>query len=102
MIEIRKAIAKDVPEIMRLVKELAVYENAPEEVTNTEERMLKEGFLENPSFGCFLGIENGQILGMALYYYRYSTWKGKRLYLEDLIVQKKREEMELANCFLTK
>lgn len=88
MIEIRKAVAKDVPEIMRLVKELALYENAPEEVINTEERMLLEGFSKNPAFGCYLGHENGKILGMALYYYRYSTWKGKRLYLEDLIVTK--------------
>jgi ribosomal protein S18 acetylase RimI-like enzyme len=88
MIEIRKAISKDVPEIMRLVKELAAFENAPEEVINTEERMLFEGFSNNPSFGCYLAHENDKILGMALYYYRYSTWKGKRLYLEDLIVTK--------------
>lgn len=83
---IRKGNAKDIPEIMRLVKELAVYEQAEHEVSNTNARMLAEGFGEQPSFGVFMGEENGMVIGMSLYYYRYSTWKGKRIYLEDLIV----------------
>jgi GNAT superfamily N-acetyltransferase len=86
MITIREAIAADVPSIMRLVNELAVYEKAPDEVSNTEERMRKEGFGEHPAFGCFLAEQAGQVVGMSLYYFRYSTWKGQRLYLEDLIV----------------
>jgi GNAT superfamily N-acetyltransferase len=86
MQNIRIATKNDVPVIMKLINELAVFEKAPEEVTNTEERMLKEGFGDDPAFGCFLAENDGEIVGMSLYYYRYSTWKGKRLYLEDLIV----------------
>ncbi len=83
---LRKAIASDIPSIMQLVHELAEYEKAPHEVSNTEERMLKEGFGENPAFGCILAEKEGMVIGMSLYYYRYSTWKGRRLYLEDIIV----------------
>jgi GNAT superfamily N-acetyltransferase len=86
MINIRKAEKKDTKEILRLVMELAKYENAVGEVTNTEKRIEEEGFGENPAFECFLAENNDTVVGMALYYYRYSTWKGRRLYLEDLIV----------------
>lgn len=84
---IRKATQADVPTLFALVQELAVFEKAPEQVTNTVERMIAEGFGENPCFWAILGEENGKPVGMSLYYYRYSTWKGKRLYLEDLIVR---------------
>lgn len=83
---VRKALASDVPEIMKLVRELALYERAPEKVLNTEERMLKEGFGEKPAFECLLAEKDGQVVGMSLYYYRYSTWNGRRLYMEDLVV----------------
>ena len=83
---IRDAVRKDVPSMFELIKELALYENAPEQVTNTVEQMYLDGFGENPSFGTIVSEVNGEIVGMALFYYRYSTWKGKRLYLEDLIV----------------
>lgn len=88
-LEIRKGNAADVPEIMRLVRELAVYEKAEKEVSNTNERMLTEGFGEFPVFGVFMGEVNGEVVGMALFYYRYSTWKGTRIYLEDLIISEK-------------
>ncbi len=83
---IREGTPGDIPAIMQLVRELAVYEKAPEQVTNTEERMLEEGFGNNPAFGVFLAELEGRVVGMSLYYYRYSTWKGRRLYLEDIIV----------------
>lgn len=83
---IRDAVREDVPTMFELIKELALYENAPEQVTNTVEQMYVDGFGENPSFGTIVSEVDGEIVGMALYYYRYSTWKGKRLYLEDLIV----------------
>ncbi|MCP9767682.1 GNAT family N-acetyltransferase [Lacihabitans sp. LS3-19] len=86
MITLRKAVAKDVKAIMNLVNELAVYENAPEQVSNTEERMLEEGFGPKKAFECILAESENGIIGMALYYFRYSTWKGRRLYLEDLVV----------------
>ena len=85
-IVIRDAVRGDVPAMFELIKELALYEKAPEQVTNTVEQMYIDGFGENPIFGTIVSEVDGEIVGMALYYYRYSTWKGKRLYLEDLIV----------------
>ncbi|AWV98855.1 GNAT family N-acetyltransferase [Arcticibacterium luteifluviistationis] len=84
---IREAIAADVPAMMGLVKELALYEKAPEQVTNTEALMLKDGFGNNPIFGAFVAEVDGKVVGLSIYYYRYSTWKGRRIYLEDLVVQ---------------
>ncbi|MFN8355781.1 MAG: GNAT family N-acetyltransferase [Spirosomataceae bacterium] len=85
-LSIRKATPADVPAIFGLVNELALYEKAPHEVTNTIEQMLADGFGEHPIYGAFVGETDGNIVGIAVYYYRYSTWKGKRIYLEDLIV----------------
>jgi|TARA_B110000967_G_scaffold31874_1_gene30256 GNAT superfamily N-acetyltransferase len=83
---IRSATAKDVPHLLELVRELAVFEKAPNEVINTEEKMLEDGFGVNKLFDAFVAELNGEIIGLAITYYRYSTWKGKCLYLEDLIV----------------
>ena len=84
---IRPATPEDVPVIMQLIRELAEYEKAPHEVTNTEEQLLADGFGENPVFGAFLAEIDGKVVVMLLYYTRYSTWKAKRLYVEDIIVQ---------------
>ncbi len=86
MISIRKGIEKDIPQALVLIKELALYEKSPEQVIVDEAYMLKEGFSSQPSFWFYVAEENDVILGIALCYYRYSTWKGKRIYLEDLIV----------------
>jgi GNAT superfamily N-acetyltransferase len=88
-ISIRKGIRQDLPRVLALIRELAEYERAPEEVINTVELMETDGFGEKPLFGFFVAEVDAEILGMALYYYRYSTWKGKRLYLEDIIVTEK-------------
>ncbi len=85
-ITIRKGTPEDVPQVFQLVQELALFERAPEQVTNTPEMMLKDGFGPEPIFGLFVAEVEGRIVGISLYYFRYSTWKGKRLYLEDLIV----------------
>ncbi len=77
---------EDIPDLMRLVKELALYERAPNEVTNTEERMLEDGFGPNPCFGFYTAKLEGVLVGIALFYTRYSTWKGRCLYLEDIVV----------------
>jgi GNAT superfamily N-acetyltransferase len=73
---------------LELVKELALYEKAPEQVTNTLEMMQEDGFGQNPIYGLFVAEKNatGEIIGISIFYYRYSTWKGKRLYLEDIVV----------------
>ncbi|PMD95611.1 GNAT family N-acetyltransferase [Siphonobacter sp. BAB-5405] len=84
---IRRATPADVPSIYQLIIELAEYEKALHEVKNTPEQLLKDGFGEQPLYGTIVAEVNGEVVGMSLYYYRYSTWKGKRLYLEDLIIK---------------
>ncbi|MDQ3192069.1 MAG: GNAT family N-acetyltransferase [Bacteroidota bacterium] len=86
---IRKGEKKDLPGVMKLVKELAEYEKAPQEVSNTLEKMEEDGFGKNPVFEFFVADFKGQIAGIALYYIKYSTWKGKCIYLEDIIVTEK-------------
>jgi GNAT superfamily N-acetyltransferase len=83
---IRKAVKADVPAMLNLVKELAAFEKAPNEVTNTIERMEQDGFGDHPVFFAHVAEVNGKVVGMALYYIAYSTWKGKYIYLDDLIV----------------
>ncbi|MBS1506772.1 MAG: GNAT family N-acetyltransferase [Bacteroidetes bacterium] len=88
-VKIRSGTKKDLPRVLELIKELALYEKALEQVSNTVAQMEIDGFGEQPIFGFFVAEEEGNILGLSLYYYRYSTWKGKRLYLEDIIVTEK-------------
>lgn len=83
---IRKAVKEDCPQLMDLVRELALYENAPEEVTVSLKEMQEAGFGKSPVWWAIVAELNGKIVGMSLYYIRYSTWKGRRLYLEDLII----------------
>lgn len=85
-ITIRKGIRDDLPRVLELIKELAEFERAPEQVTNTIEKMEADGFGANPIYGLFVAERAGTIIGISIYYFRYSTWKGKRLYLEDIIV----------------
>lgn len=88
MYSLREGKVEDLPRVLELIKELALYEKAPEQVTNTLEMMEEDGFGPNPVYGLFVceKSENQEIIGIAIYYYRYSTWKGKRLYLEDIVV----------------
>jgi len=88
-ITIRKAVKEDCPRLMELITELAVYERAPEEVTAKLEHFIESGFGANPVWWAFVAEEDGYVEGFALYYIRYSTWKGQRMYLEDLIVTEK-------------
>ncbi|MDJ1480351.1 GNAT family N-acetyltransferase [Cytophagaceae bacterium YF14B1] len=83
---IRKGTPEDIPSMLRLVKELAEYEKAPDEVENTEEKMLEDGFGPQPVYGLIVAELEKEIVGISVYYFRYSTWKGKRLYLEDIVV----------------
>lgn len=85
-INIRKAFTEDCARLLELVKELAVYEKAPAEVTVSLEHFIESGFGERPVWWAFVAEENGIILGFALYYIRYSTWKGQAMYLEDILV----------------
>lgn len=83
---IRRAKKEDCPRLLELVNELAVYEKAPQEVTVTLEHFTESGFGEKPVWWAFVAEEEGVILGFALYYIRYSTWKGQAMYLEDILV----------------
>ncbi len=85
-ITIRRAVKEDSPAMMKLIHELALYEKAPQEVTVTMDHFVESGFGKNPVWWAFVAEENGVISGFALYYIRYSTWKGQRMYLEDIIV----------------
>lgn len=85
-ITVRRARNEDCPRIMQLIQELADYEKAPQEVTVRLEHFQESGFGENPVWWAFVAEENGIIQGFALYYIRYSTWKGQRMYLEDILV----------------
>lgn len=85
-ITIRRAKREDCPAMMELIHELAVFEKAPDAVTVSMEEFEDAGFGVNPVWGAFVATDNENIIGLSLYYTRYSTWKGRRLYLEDLIV----------------
>ena len=88
-IKIRRAVKEDCPRLLELVRELAVYEKAPHEVTVTLQHFEDSGFGENPVWWAFVAEADGIVEGFALYYIRYSTWKGQRMYLEDIIVTEK-------------
>lgn len=83
---VRKGKKEDLPQVLGLIQELADYENASDSVLNTVEMMQEDGFGPKPVFDFFVADQNSSILGAAIYYYRYSTWKGRWLYLEDLVV----------------
>ena len=86
---IRKGEITDMPAALDLIRELATFEKEPDAVVVTVEDLVRDGFSPNPLFHCFVAEVNDRIIGIALYYYRYSTWKGKTIHLEDLIVKEK-------------
>lgn len=90
-IRIRRAVKEDCQRLLQLIDELAEFEKAPQEVTVTLEHFMESGFGPNPVFWAFVAADetvegHEHIIGFALYYIRYSTWKGQRMYLEDIIV----------------
>lgn len=86
-IQLRKACKDDLPKVLDLIKELALYEKAPEQVTISLTQLENDGFGEHPLYWIILAESDTEIVGMSFYYIRYSTWKGKCLYLEDLVVK---------------
>ena len=85
-IPIRPGTAADLPQVLTLIQELAAFEREPDAVETTLESMQQDGFGERPVFEFFVAEDDQKIVGLALYFYSYSTWKGKCIYLEDLIV----------------
>jgi len=84
--QVRKATKNDMPSVLKLINELAVYEREPDAVEVTVADLERDGFGDQPLFNCFVAEAEDKIVGMALFYNRYSTWKGKTIHLEDLIV----------------
>jgi len=83
---VRKGTKEDMPSVHALIYELAVYEKAPQEVSNTVDDMLKDGFGEHPIFFCLVAEADGKVVGTAIYHLKYSTWKGRGVYLDDIVV----------------
>ena len=84
---IRPGKKSDIPQVFDLIKELAEYEKALDKVSNTVEKLEEDGFGPNPVYELFVAEIENNIVGIALTYYRFSTWRGKVMYLEDLIVK---------------
>lgn len=98
---IRIASENDLPSVLNLVNELAIYENTTEEVTIKLEDLEKDGFGENPLFWIILAEKDDKIIGMSFYFIRYSTWKGKCLFLEDLIVKEAYRGQKIGEALFT-
>lgn len=98
--QIRLAKEKDMFGVFNLIKELALFEKEPNAVEITVEDLIKDGFGNKPKFNCFVAEKNNKIVGIALVYMRYSTWKGEVLHLEDLIVSKSMRSSGLGTALL--
>ncbi|MCT4665153.1 MAG: GNAT family N-acetyltransferase [Flavobacteriales bacterium] len=86
---IQKAEEKHASEILELIKELAVFEREPDAVEVTLEEFIRDGFSENKIFDTLIALHESKVVGISLYFFKYSTWKGKTMHLEDLIVTEK-------------
>jgi len=99
---LRNATQNDLPAILGLVKDLAEFERAPDEVTITLKQLEEDGFGDRPLFWVIVAESKGSMVGMSFYYIRYSTWKGKCLYLEDIIVKEAYRENGIGKALFEK
>ncbi|MBN4070184.1 GNAT family N-acetyltransferase [Olleya sp. AH-315-F22] len=99
---IREALEKDMPQVLNLIKELALFEKEPNAVEVTVQDLQKDGFGEHPEFKCFVAECNKKVEGIALVFKRYSTWKGSILHLEDLVVSERMRGLGLGTALLDK
>ncbi len=83
---VRPGKAEDIPQVFELIKELAIYEKALDQVETSVEKLTEDAFGSDPLYGLIVAEADHVIVGISIYYYRYSTWKGRRLYLEDILV----------------
>ncbi|MDO7173477.1 GNAT family N-acetyltransferase [Mariniflexile sp. AS56] len=97
---IRKAKKEDMPKVLSLINQLAHFENEPDAVEVTLQDLENDGFSESPAFFCFVAEINSKIEGIALGYFRYSTWKGKTVHLEDLMVNEAARGTGLGSALL--
>ncbi len=94
---IREANPVDMPAVLKLIQELAIFEKEPKAVELTLAELTTEGFGPNPLFYCFVAEMDQKIVGTAICYYRFSTWKGRSVHLEDLIVTKSMRRQGIGN-----
>ncbi|WP_394369312.1 GNAT family N-acetyltransferase [Aureivirga marina] len=99
---IREGQKEDMPAVLELIRELAVFEKEPEAVIINTEDLVRDGFSETPLFKTFVALEGKEIIGMALFYPRYSTWKGKTIHLEDLIVREEKRKLGVGKLLYNK
>lgn len=100
-VKIRFALKEDIPDVYRLITELAVFEKEPKAVKITVNDLEKDGFGPQPKFRAFVAEKNAEIVGIALFYERYSTWVGKVIHLEDLIVTQKSRKTGVGKALYT-
>lgn len=98
---VRNAVKEDMQSVLDLIIELAVFEKEPDAVDVTIDDLLRDGFSENPKFKLFVAEENEVVIGIALFYERYSTWKGRAIHLEDLIVTKSKQKIGAGKALYT-
>jgi GNAT superfamily N-acetyltransferase len=98
---IRRGLQEDMQAVHNLIMELAIFEKEPDAVDITVDDLINDGFSDNPRFKIFVAEENETIIGIALFYERYSTWKGKTIHLEDLIVTKSRQKIGAGKALYT-
>jgi GNAT superfamily N-acetyltransferase len=98
---VRKGEEKDMQSVFDLITELAVFEKEPDAVDISVTDLINDGFSENPKFKIFVAEQENQIIGIALFYERYSTWKGRTIHLEDLIVTKKKQKIGAGKALYT-
>ena len=98
---IRLAVKEDAEDLLRLIKGLAAYEKAHEQVVLKAEDLVRDGFGAEPKFWCYVAERDQRIVGMALFYFRYSTWKGPVVHLEDLMVEKDHRSLGDWQCFIS-
>lgn len=100
---LRDAVAADVPEILALIRELALYEREPEAAVVTEADLLRDGFGPEPYFRCIMAQIDGDVAAFALYFFQYSTWEGRpSLYLEDLFVRDRFRKRGIGSALFTR
>lgn len=100
--EIRTGKKEDMAAVLRLIRELATFEKEPEAVEVSEDQLIRDGFGEPPLFNTFVAVMQGEIVGMALFYPRYSTWKGPTVHLEDLIVTESKRGLKIGRALYDK
>ena len=99
---VRSSIPDDMPDVLELIRELARFEKAPDAVEISSDLLAEDGFGKDPAFKCFVAELDNEIVGMALVYNRFSTWKGRSLHLEDLIVKESMRSNGIGKALYTK